>query len=278
MQLFQLKDRDFKEIAAIVYNSAGIHLKESKRTLVVSRLTKRVRALGLDSFSEYVRYLSHPEHQAQELPQLVNCITTNTTEFFREPKHFDFLKKVLPPLLAQGETMGRRVLRVWCSACSTGEEAYSLAMVLANFFERCRGWKVRVLASDIDTDVLRFASAGIYPTERSRSIPVILRSKYMKMTPGLPPGHSQVARKLRTMVVFRKINLLHDAFRFNQPLDIIFCRNVVIYFDDPSKQKLVNKFAAVLRPGGYIFVGHSESLLIQKDNFRFVENTIYQRV
>jgi len=270
---------EFSKIADIVYGLTGIHLKDTKKTLVVSRLSRRLKALHLSSFQEYIQYLTKGNTREREIPELINSITTNTTEFFREPAHFEYLKNLLPKIWEEGERKGRRTLRVWCSASSTGEEPYSIAMVLHSFFETKRGWKVKVLASDIDTNVLAVASRGIYRNDKTTGIPIMLRTKYLTQVPGeVPPGHVKISSDIRSMLVFRKINLIVDPFRFSESVDIIFCRNVVIYFDEVGKQKLVDKFSAVLRSGGYIFVGHSESLLIQRNTFEFMGNTIYRRI
>ena len=278
MEILHLTKYEFTKLAGIVYSLTGIHLKDSKRSLLVSRLSRRLRLLQVSSFQEYIQYLTSNAGQNEEIPELINAITTNTTEFFREPVHFEYLKNLAPKLYEAGERNGRRVLRVWCSASSTGEEPYSIAMVLRNFFETKRGWKVQVLASDIDTQVLQTASRGVYPAERTRAVPAVLRAKYLTTSlPGLPNGNVQVTPELRSMVLFRRINLISDPFRFKEKIDIVFCRNVVIYFDEEGKRKLVDKLTPILRNGGYIFVGHSESLLIHRDTFEFMGSTIYRR-
>jgi chemotaxis protein methyltransferase CheR len=233
--------------------------------------------LGVSSFEEYLEYIEDTANREAESRHLINAITTNTTEFFREAAHFAYLETLLPRLAADGERVGRKSLRVWCSACSTGEEAYSIAMVIEDFLRSHRDWDIRVLASDIDTNVLRTASAGVYLRERIRTVPSKYRARYFEHRPQISPAHVAVASPLRSIVVFRRINLLQDPFRFVMPVDIIFCRNVVIYFDEAGKQRLVSKFYDVLQKGGFIFIGHSESLLIQREQFQFIESTIYRK-
>ena len=277
VQALRINNREFREIAALVYQLTGIQLKEQKKSLLVARLSSRLKTLRLPGFDAYLGYINDVANRDKEIPYLINSITTNTTEFFRESGQFAFLESLLPRLIEEGERIGNKRLRVWCSACSTGEEAYSLAMVLACFFKDKEAWNVRVLASDIDTDVLAAASAGIYSIERARAVPHRYRRPFLVRRKDLPPGYVAVSSRLRNMVVFRKVNLLADSFRFRTPIDIIFCRNVVIYFDEDGKRLLVEKFHDVLREGGYIFVGHSESLLLQRERFQFVESTIYRR-
>jgi chemotaxis protein methyltransferase CheR len=275
---FKLSDESFNQIASIIYNEAGITLKQHKKPLVVSRLSKRLRKLGMTDFSQYLRYLKESAQGGQELIHLINNLTTNKTDFFREPHHFEFLRDILPQIVEEGERLGRRRLRIWSSACSTGEEPYTIAMVLHDFFQNIRGWEVKILASDIDTNVLQHASRGIYRKDLLAPVPPMAKSKYFDLM-HRPDGECyHVKEILRQMVLFRKINLINDDFRFKFPLDIVFCRNVVIYFDDAGKQKLVDKFSRIIRPGGFIFVGHSESLLLAKKNFRFLKNTVYQKV
>lgn len=275
---FELSDREFEEIASLVHQTTGIALKNHKKPLVIARLSKRLRVLEMSGFRDYLRYLKESENSEDELIQLVNAITTNKTDFFREPHHFDFLKEKLSRIVEEGERSGRRRLRVWCSASSTGEEPYSIAMVLHSFFKRQWGWDVQILASDVDTKVLEHAARGVYKEELLSPIPPALRRAYFHRPAGLEKDRQKVRDELRQMIIFRKINLIQDAFQFREPVDIVFCRNVLIYFDDPTKEMLIGKFHRILKAGGFIFVGHSESLLMAKDEFRFVKSTVYERL
>jgi len=273
-----ISDRSFRRVAALVYEAAGLSLNESKKSLVTARLSRRIHALGLSSYEAYLDFLQEPSGRLQELESFINSLTTNKTDFFREPHHFHYLKQILPDLVATGEARGRRSLRVWSSACSTGEEPYSLAMVLHTFFAGHSGWKVQVLASDIDTQVLATASAGIYSDASVADVPPEYRARFFKRAVGLPSGTFRISSQLRSMVLFRRINLIYDTFKFRSGVDIIFCRNVIIYFDDACRRKLMEKFYAAMGQGSFLFLGHSESLRLSRDRFRFCDNTVYQKL
>jgi chemotaxis protein methyltransferase CheR len=191
----------------------------------------------------------------------------------------DLLGQVLlPEILAEGEKTGQRKLRAWSAACSTGEEPYTMALTLADFFGQKPGWDVKILATDLDTDVLAFASRAAYPEERVAPVPKSLLGRYFTKVPGSHPPSYQVSEELRKMVTFRRFNLMQESFPIKIPLDLIFCRNVMIYFNMPDKIGLLKKFHALLKPGAPIFVGHSESLMMVKDLFRYVQSTIYKKI
>ncbi|MBF0398701.1 MAG: protein-glutamate O-methyltransferase CheR [Desulfobacterales bacterium] len=278
MQLsYFISDSDFKTISSIVYDATGIVLKINKKNLVISRLIKRLNALGIPNFREYVDLLDDPLFFNKELPYIVNCLTTNTTNFFREPHQFEILKKILPSILEYGNKKNCHNLRIWSSACSTGEEPYTIAMVLSECMEYIRGWNVQILSTDIDSDVLSRASKGVYELERMKNVPQNYLNKYFNRVKTYHGEGYKISDNIRKMIIFRQVNLINDTFKFNSPVDIIFCRNVVIYFDDIGKQKLMNKFIEVLRSGGYFFLGHSETLLLYGKQFKFIESAVYQK-
>lgn len=263
---------DFDFIRRIVMEKTGIALAEHKRELVYGRLAKRVRALELDTFASYCTYV---ENHDEELHELVNAITTNLTAFFRESYHFDHLRDVVVPELLRSNAERRRI-RVWSAGCSTGEEPYSIAMVLRDTVPFAAGWDVKILATDIDTNVLEKGRAGIYVEERARDIPAAYRRRFVSRGVGANAGRIRMREELRSLITFRRLNLM-DAWPMSGPFDIIFCRNVVIYFDKPTQKVLFDRYADLMRPDGHLFVGHSETLFKVSTRFSLVGRTIYRR-
>ncbi len=278
MEELTLTDTEFGDFRDLIYKLTGIALNDGKRQLVQSRLQKRLRFYHLATFGDYYRLVSSLGSGEEELTTFINCITTNKTDFFREPHHFEFVTQQILPEIARKaqEEMRSPRLRVWHAGCSSGEEPYTLGITLAEALAG-KAWDVRQLASDIDTNVLAQAERGIYPAERVAPIPVDrLRRHFLR---GTSDGHElyQVKPALRSQVTFRQINLLEEwPLRPATRFDIIFCRNVVIYFDKPTQRKLFARFQERLRPGGYLFLGHSESLQGQNDAFDSVGHTIYR--
>lgn len=271
---FNITDKEFKVFQGMIHESTGIYLSEKKRGLLVARLSKRLRALNLKTFGQYYKYLQHSPNASDELIRLINRITTNKTDFFREKHHFDFLyNELLPSIIDKGERSGRRRLRIWSAGCSSGEEPYSIAIVTTNAFKNKKGWDVKILATDLDTDILRKATEGIYPAQTVSPIPQEYISRFFKKI----NGAYHVKDEIKGMIVFRRLNLMDPAFPMKGPFDIIFCRNVIIYFDLNTKINLISKFYNLLKEDGYIFVGHSESLMQMRDKFRYIKNTIYQK-
>jgi chemotaxis protein methyltransferase CheR len=248
-----LSDREFAELAERVHALTGIMLPLHKRQMVISRLRKRLRTLGLADFGAYVRHLDSPDGRS-ETGELINVVTTNLTAFFRESHHFEDLGTILAGAPGGG---GPRRFRIWSSACSTGEEPYSIAMTAANALRGRPAIDLRILATDLDTDALAHASAGLYPAERAEGCPPGFRRGYFESLPG---GEVRVARPIRSLITFNQLNL-HEAWPVSGPFDVIFCRNVLIYFDAPAKQRIVARFVELLRPGGTLYLGHSESML-----------------
>jgi chemotaxis protein methyltransferase CheR len=270
---FALHDDDFEKISRFVRSRTGIVLNERKRNLVYSRLVRRLRSLRLDSFAAYCDYLDGPDGDGEHGP-LINAITTNLTGFFREAHHFDHLaESVLKPLIAAG-TRGRRRLRLWSSACSTGEEPYSIAMVLRSVLPETGGWDARILATDIDTDVVAHARAGLYTADSVARLPASHRARWLEPA---PDGKVQIDGRVRSLITFKQLNLLED-WPMRGPFDAIFCRNVVIYFDKQEKCVLFDRLADMLQPGGWLYIGHSENLLGISDRFQLMGRTIYRRI
>jgi chemotaxis protein methyltransferase CheR len=248
---FRLTDADFERIQRLLKERSGIDVGSGKRNLVYGRLSRRLRALELTDFSRYLELVADPE--SDESRAFLNALTTNVTELFRERHHFDLLREeVIPSMVAQGAHR----LRVWSAGCSLGDESYSIALTLAGM-PALAEWDCKVLATDIDSDVLAQASTGIYQAERVERLEPKMRAFFLRGV-GKNAGLARVSPAVRQMLTFRQLNL-HDAWPMRGPFDVIFCRNVIIYFDPPTRENLVRRFADLLRPGGYLCLGHSES-------------------
>ena len=263
----ELSDRQFKKVSDLVYRECGITLKRGKEALVRARLVKRLRALKMEGFSEYLRYLES-DNGREELGLMVDVMTTNKTSFFREMAHFDFLGETVFPKLT-----GRR-LRFWSAACSSGEEPFSLAMFLLDRMPGLGSRDVKILATDISPTILEKASKATYEEGMLLDLPsTFIRKYFVKVRNGNPHTY-QVNGDVRRIVRLARLNLM-DSWPIKGPFNVIFCRNVMIYFDRPTQQRLVNRFYEILEPGGYLFVGHSEGMSGVKHKFRYVQPATY---
>ena len=268
MKEFLCTDRDFKDIANLVYNACGIVLGDHKREMVYSRLARRIRALKLNDFKAYLAYLD--THKDQEFDAFINAITTNLTSFFREVHHFEFIKSELIPNLIKANKDTKRI-RIWSAGCSTGEEPYSLAMTLNNAFPS--NWDVKILATDLDSNVLEKAQKGVYTAANVNGLDAThLKRWFLKSKDG---EHYKVKDKLRERISFKRLNLLQD-WPMKGPFDLILCRNVVIYFDKETKDHLFKRYANILSDHGYLFLGHSESMGKEHSNYKNLGKTMYQ--
>ena len=267
-----LTDKEFAQFQSLIYQQVGISLDAPKITLLVSRLGKRLRELELTSYQAYYDCISG-EGGEEELTQLLDLISTNKTDFFREPIHFDFLREQVIP-----EVQDTRKLRVWSSASSSGEEPYTIAMTLCDAIPARNQWDIKILASDISTRVLSKAASGIYEEERVGQLPQDLVRRHFLRGKGAQAGKLKIRPNLDQMITFRRINLMDPSFPIRTPLDVIFCRNVMIYFDRLTQTTLIEKVYRYLRPGGYLFIGHSESLQWIDHQFTYLRPTIYQKL
>lgn len=260
----------FEKIRSLVYEKSGISLNHGKETLVSSRLAKRMRALNIHDHDAYLDFVLAHEQEG-ELTTFLDAICTNFTNFFRESSHFDFFNTVLEKWIAEGQTK----FRIWSAASSTGEEPYSLGI---SMLETANGKNLdmRILATDLSTKVLAIAQTGIYDAERLQSMPKFLRQRYF--THDKTSNRYQVNDTLRQLVVYKRLNLSTPPFPMHGPLDIVFCRNVMIYFDNTVRSRLINEIYRLLRPGGYLMVGHSESLTGLTQNFKTCQPSVYQKV
>lgn len=256
-----LPDREFRRLSDLIMSECGIKMPHSKKIMLEARLRKRLRSLGIGSFSEYCDYLFSPEGMALELLHMLDVVTTNKTDFFREPRHFEFLLEVAVPEMIRHHRAGtERALRVWSAGCSTGEEPYTIAMVLSEFREKNPAFDFSIEATDISTRVLETAVRGIYKAEKIEPVPSALKRKYLMASRDKAKRLVRIVPELRTCVRFRRLNFLEDDFGAGQLRDIIFCRNVIIYFERTTQEMLLKRLCDHLVPGGYLFMGHSETL------------------
>ncbi len=275
---FVLSNKEFELFRSLIYDSCGINLTLSKKELVKARLTKRLTKTGIDSFSDYYKYVTKVDKSGKELIHLIDNISTNKTDFFREKKHFDFLNEtLLPDLISSKEKSNNRKLRIWCAASSSGEEPYTLAMTVFNHIKANTGWDVKILATDISTRILQKAIDGTYKMELLKDVqPGIVSAHFSKVS--IDKTNCYRAKDhLKNIITFRRFNLMTEKFPFKHPFDFIFCRNVMIYFDPETQQTLVNKFYDCLPKNGYLFIGHSETLSKNETAFKYVQPAVYQR-
>lgn len=266
----------FTKFQELIYQESGIWLAPHKHALLTGRLARRLRLLGLSSMQEYFHLVTQPDQQ-HERAVMIDCITTNETHFFREPRHFDFLSQHVFPGWHEEAAIGQRTthIRIWSAGCSSGEEPYSLAMLLLKHFPQEKGWDLEVLATDISTRVLEKAREGMYFIDKAKEIPPEYLRAYMLKGRGEHKGVIKVSPELRRVVRFARVNLHADSYPVQGHFDLIFCRNVLIYFDQKSKEKVINGFLRHLSPSGFLFVGHSEHLGGISPNLKTVAPTVH---
>jgi chemotaxis protein methyltransferase CheR len=250
---------DYARLCNLIHAEAGIYLGPDRRTMLEIRIKRRLKALDLDSYSEYCDYLFGQHGRKEELVHLIDVVTTNKTDFFREPKHFDFLTTTALPDLLQRNGAGSPLV-VWSAGCSTGEEPYTLAMLLSEYAQRHPGARFRILATDISTAVLEKARLGIYTEDVVDPVPAALRRRYFLRSRDVETRQVRVVPELRKLVEFRRLNFMDDDYGLAERVDAIFCRNVIIYFNRETQERILRKLAECLVGGGYLFVGHAETL------------------
>ena len=266
----QLDQKTFKQFADLIYQKAGIHLADHKHSLVSARLGKRMRFLKINNFDEYYDFVQNESSQ-QELIELLDAISTNVTFFYREPKHFEMLESVLRDWAAAGQTR----FRIWCAASSTGEEPYTIALTLSETLPSTRD--VKILATDISNTVLNTARRGVYDAKKLEKISKRLIDKYFSPIQNKGPKIFQINDQIKNLIRFSWLNLSTPPFPMRGPLDVIFCRNVMIYFDNEVRQRLLNEMYRLLKPGGYLMVGHAESLSGLMSSFKSVRPSVYRK-
>jgi chemotaxis protein methyltransferase CheR len=268
---YAFTDADFRKVRELVRELIGISLSESKRELVYGRLVRRVRQLGLSSFHEYLGCLERGG--GGELEQLCNAITTNLTAFFRERHHFEELARTILPSIMRRNAATRRV-RIWSAGCSTGEEPYSIAMTVRQTLGELAGWDLRILATDVDSSALAHAAAGLYDPGRFERVEPACRDRWFARDPA---GRYEARAELKQLISFRRLNLM-EAWPMRGPFDIIFCRNVIIYFEKDSQRDIIGRMAPLQKGGDHLILGHSESLLGVSDQYALSGRTIHRRV
>jgi chemotaxis protein methyltransferase CheR len=271
--------RDFKRIADLIGGEVGIKLPPAKRLMIEGRLRKRVRALGLSGLEAYSAYLFQGDGLRAERPHLINAVTTNKTDFFREPEHFEVLEQRLVPALLELRRSERQpLLKIWSAASSTGAEAYTLAMVLADLVAQRHDFRFAILGTDISTSVLEQGERAVYPTELVAPVPPAKQQRYLMHArkPGVRP-EVRIVPELRRLVQFARLNLMDASYPFDRDVDVIFLRNVLIYFDKADQEKVIIRLVEHLRPGGYLILGHSESMIGTAVTMRQVAPAVFQK-
>jgi len=272
--LVRLSTEEFQRLSALVYAQCGINLQDAKKIMLECRLNKRLRVLQISSFKEYIQLLSSPQGISEELGQMIDVVTTNKTDFFREQHHFDFLQQTVLPQFVKERKRG---FKVWSAACSTGEEPYTLAMVCQDFAAVNLGFDYRIFATDISTDVLQKAVQAVYSMDRVINIPLAVKQKYFLKSKDTVKPAVRIIPELRKKVNYAHINLMDKMLSTPSQFDIIFCRNVLIYFDRQTQEEVIRKLANKLVPDGYLFIGHSESLLQMDLPLTLLQQTIYKK-
>ncbi|MDB4907035.1 MAG: methyltransferase, CheR-type [Gemmatimonadetes bacterium] len=278
-RLRELGAQEFRQLATLIHDVAGISLNESKRALMVRRLSSHVQSLGLTSFGDY-HDLVRADDSGQELVQLLDLIATNETHFFREPAHFDYLEReVFPRWQAEArEGTRQRHVRIWSAACSTGQEPYTLGMLLLANLPASEGWTFELLATDISTQALDAAAHGTWSVDKAKEIPTPYLKRFLRRGTGPQVGVMRAVQELRDAITFRRLNLNEDALDVIGSFDIVFCRNVLIYFTQAGRAQVIEKLTQRLTPDGLLFVGHAESLHEHRTRLRAVLPTVYTRL
>ena len=269
-----ITDREFGQLRDLIHAHTGIALSEHKRALVCSRLAKRLRHYNLACYADYYELLTQADPDGRELMEMINAITTNKTDFFRESHHFQFLSEQVFPALKQSR---QRRLRIWSAAASSGEEAYTLAIAVSEAFPAPNDWDIKILATDIDTNVLERAARGVYSEHQVRMISKPLLQRYFLKGAGAHEDEVMVKPVLKSLIRFARLNLIDEPWPMQGPFDAILCRNVFIYFDKPTQQRLFARFAKLLRKDGYLMLGHAEFIQGHESLFSIVGHSIYRR-
>lgn len=273
-----LTPKMFKNFSTYIYDTLGIKMPSSKSTMLQSRLQKRLRYLKLNTFEAYYDYVFSERGLQEELHHLLDVVTTNKTDFFREPRHYDVLKNTVLPELFQQKDVGKyRPLKVWSAGCSTGAEAYTLSIVLSEYGEQFGRFDFRILATDISTRVLQAGTDAIYEEKEADPIPLNIKKKYLLRSKDRSMPRIRIVPELRRMVEFRRLNLMDPDYKMTNKMDIIFCRNVIIYFDRPTQQSVLTRLCRCLRSHGYLFMGHSETLNGFDLPLKQIASTVYRK-
>lgn len=272
-----LSNDDFKRLSTFIYKEYGIKMPEVKRTMLQSRLHKRLRELNMTNYKDYVDYVFSKEGQDNEVIHMIDVVSTNKTDFFREPVHFDFLhSNVLPELLRSERP--NRLIKLWSAGCSSGEEPYTLAMSMCDYMMEHPGFDFSILATDISTRILKSAVEAIYKENRVEMLPIQIKKRYLLRSKDRTNPTVRIIPELRRRVTFQRLNFMDNTYNVPDNLDIIFCRNVLIYFDRDTQEKVINKLCTKLKPDGFFFLGHSESITNFNVPLRQLKPTIFRKI
>jgi len=271
-----MTNEEFRKVSSFIYSDYGIKMPPAKKTMLESRLQKRLGTLKINSFREYCDYVFSPEGQRMELIHMIDVVTTNKTDFFREPVHFDYLTNSCLPEMSQGRNSSRP-LRIWSAGCSSGEEPYTIAMVAREFAE-INPFNFSILGTDLSTEILQKASTAIYNEDRVDAIPMTLKRKYFLKSKNSIKKTVRITPELRSHVSFQRLNFMDDSYNVPYNFDLIFCRNVLIYFDRTTQERVISNLCAKLNKGGIFFLGHSESIQDMNLPLQQIKPTIFRKI
>lgn len=273
----QLTEEEFDKLSRFIYKESGIKMPPVKKVMLQSRLQKRLRELNMTNFKDYINYVFNKDGLNGEIIHMLDVVSTNKTDFFREPIHFDFLSNAVLPEFYNTRS-GSRTIKVWSAGCSSGEEPYTLAIVLSNFAESNPGFDYSIIGTDISTQILQKAVNAVYKEERVANIPIDTKRKYFLRSKDRVEPTVKVVSDLRKRVRFGRLNFMEPSYNISDTFDVLFCRNVLIYFDRETQEKVIQKLCEKLKPNGYFFLGHSESIMNMDVPLKQVKPTIFQRL
>lgn len=273
----KLGDAEFKKLSTFIWGELGIKMPEVKKIMVQSRLQSRLKALKIDTFKEYVDFVFSKEGQEDELIKMIDLVTTNKTDFFREPSHFDFLTESALREICYGKT-GKKTIKIWSAGCSSGEEPYTIAIVLNEFLQEYPDIDFEIYATDISVRILQKAATAIYPIDKTETIPVSLKRKYFLKSKDPLNKTVRVIPELRSKIKYQRLNFMDPYYPVEKEFDIVFCRNVLIYFNRETQQEVISKLSSKLKKGGFFFLGHSESITNMKVPLKPIKPTIFRRI
>ena len=272
-----LTDEDFGKLSSFIYEELGIKMPYTKKVMVQSRLHKRVADLKMASFKEYIEFVFSKEGQGEEIIKMIDLITTNKTEFFRESSHFEFLTNKVLPEICSDKSAGKKI-KIWSAGCSSGEEPYTIAIILKEFFQNYQDFDFEIFATDISLRILQKAATAIYHEDRIKTIPSDLKRKYFLRSKDQSNKTVRLVPEIRSRVNFQRLNFMDPYYSIEKEFDIAFCRNVLIYFDTETQQQVISKIASKIKYGGFFFLGHSESITNMRVPLRQIEPTIFRKI
>jgi chemotaxis protein methyltransferase CheR len=276
-RLKKMTDDEFHKLSSFIFSGFGIKMPPEKKTMLQCRLQKRLRVLDIPTFKDYIDFVFSKEGQEQEVIHMIDVVSTNKTDFFREPDHFDYLRDFVLPEFVNNQN-NQKLLQVWSAGCSSGEEPYTLSIVLNEFFENYPGYDYSILGTDISTQILKQASEAIYKEEKVDVVPLAIKKKYMLRSKDRDKPTVRIVPELRKKVSFSRLNFMDDHYSVTDCFDVIFCRNVLIYFNRETQERVINKLCGKLKNKGYLFLGHSESITNMNVPLDRLKPTVFRRI